>query len=103
MSGKRRQKGYTRLQRVMQRAAGSNIRHNVMAIRSQGAGEERMANPRRSQREHLDAKNAVRRKEMEEAIAEGSIVARQMTPQEREQSDARWAAATKRAAARKRR
>jgi hypothetical protein len=40
---------------------------------------------------------------MEDAIAEGSIVARQMTPQEREQSDARWAAATKRAGARKRR
>jgi hypothetical protein len=62
-----------------------------------------MANPRRSQREHLDAKNAVRRKEMEDAIAEGSVVVRQMTPQEREQSDARWATATKRAAARKRR
>ena len=62
-----------------------------------------MANPRRSQRERDDAKNAVRRKEMEDAIAEGSIVVRQMTPEEREKSDALRVVATKRADARKRR
>ena len=55
-----------------------------------------MASPRRSQRQIRDAQNADRRKEMERAITEGRLVVRTMTPQEREQSDARMAAAATR-------
>ena len=62
-----------------------------------------MAERRRSQRELSDEKNAVRRQEMEDAIAQGRLVVRRMTPQERDENDARSAAArTARAGARKR-
>lgn len=54
-----------------------------------------MANTRRSQRELADAHNAVRREQMERAIADGRLVIRSMTAHERDESDARWAAATK--------
>jgi hypothetical protein len=59
-----------------------------------------MTSPRRSQRELRDAKKAVRREEMQRAIAEGRLVIRKMTPDERDQSDARRAAAGKRASGR---
>lgn len=63
-----------------------------------------MADPRRSQRELSATKNALRREEMEDAIAEGRLVVRQMTSQERDESNARSAAAkARRASARKRR
>lgn len=63
-----------------------------------------MADPRRSQRELSAAKNAVRREEMEDAIAKGRLVVRQMTPQERDENNARSAATkAQRATARKRR
>jgi hypothetical protein len=48
-----------------------------------------MANPRRSQRELRDAKKAMRQEEMQRAIAEGRLVIRRMTPEERDQSNAR--------------
>jgi hypothetical protein len=48
-----------------------------------------MANPRRSQRELRDAKKAMREEEMQRAIAEGRLVIRKMTPEERDQSAAR--------------
>ena len=51
---------------------------------------------RPSQKELQDAKKVARREEMDRAIAEGRLVVRQMTPQEREQSDARVAAAARR-------
>jgi hypothetical protein len=52
-----------------------------------------MTNPRRTQRQLGDAKKAVRLEEMERAVAEGRLVIRPMTAQERSQADARWAAA----------
>jgi hypothetical protein len=52
-----------------------------------------MTSPRPSQRQIADSKNALRREEMERAVADGRLVIRTMTPREREQSDARWAAA----------
>jgi hypothetical protein len=55
--------------------------------------ETRMTNPRRSQRELRDAKRAMRQEEMQRAIDEGRLVIRKMTPQERDQSDARRGAA----------
>jgi hypothetical protein len=48
-----------------------------------------MVSPRRSQRELRDAKKAVRQEEMQRAIAEGRLVIRKMTPEERDRSDAR--------------
>jgi len=54
-----------------------------------------MANPRPSQRELAETKNALRRQEMERAIADGRLVVRSLTPREREQCDARWNAAAK--------
>jgi hypothetical protein len=62
-----------------------------------------MASPRPSQRDIAAAKKAARQEEMEHAIAEGRLVVRKMTPAEREQSEARRAAAETRAATRKRR
>jgi hypothetical protein len=62
-----------------------------------------MANPRPTRKDLADAKNAVRREEMELAIAEGRLVVRKMTPEELEQSEARWVAGKERAATRKRR
>ena len=52
-----------------------------------------MANPRPSQREIAETKSALRQAEMDRAVAEGRLVIRRMTPAEREQSDARFAAA----------
>ena len=52
-----------------------------------------MANPRLSQRQVAETKNALRREEMERAVADGRLVIRSMTAAEREQSDARWTAA----------
>jgi hypothetical protein len=62
--------------------------------------ETQMA-PRRTQRELQDAKKAVRQEEMQRAIAEGRLIVRQMTTQERQDSDAR--STTARANARNRR
>ncbi len=52
-----------------------------------------MANPRPSQRELAETKSALRQQEMDRAVAEGRLVIRRMTAAEREQSDARFAAA----------
>jgi|tagenome__1003787_1003787.scaffolds.fasta_scaffold15259819_2 hypothetical protein len=52
-----------------------------------------MANSRPSQRELAETKSAERLQEMQRAVAEGRLVIRRMTPSEREQSDARFAAA----------
>jgi hypothetical protein len=54
-----------------------------------------MANTRPSQRQLADTQNALRREEMERAIADGRLVVRSMTAREREQCDARWTAAAK--------
>jgi hypothetical protein len=62
-----------------------------------------MADNRQTGRERDEAKKAVRQAEMDDAIAAGSLVVRQMTPQERDESDARSAAAAKRRAERQRR
>lgn len=53
-----------------------------------------MAPPRPSQRDIEAAKKAERQKEMDSAIASGRLVVRQMTPEERAQSDARPAKTT---------
>jgi hypothetical protein len=55
-----------------------------------------MADRPQSHRERSDAKKAVRQEEMEDDIAKGRLVVRQMTEQERDESDARAAAASKR-------
>jgi hypothetical protein len=57
---------------------------------------------RPSQRDLAAAKKAERRAEMDRAIAEGRLIVRRMTAEEREQSDARVAAATARGRARRR-
>ncbi len=62
-----------------------------------------MADRRRSSQEIRDAKKAVRQGEMDEAAANGRLVIRQMTPQERVESDAQFAAGSKARAARQRR
>jgi hypothetical protein len=54
-----------------------------------------MANVPRSQRQLAEAKNALRREEMERAVANGRLVIRSMTARERDESDARWTAAAK--------
>ena len=61
-----------------------------------------MAHSRPTQRDLADAKKAERRAEMDRAIAEGRLIVRQMTPEEREQSEARFAAASARRATRRR-
>jgi hypothetical protein len=61
-----------------------------------------MAHPRPTQRDLADARKAERRAEMNRAIAEGRLVVRTMTPEERAQSDARLAAAIARGATRRR-
>ena len=58
-----------------------------------------MADQRQSGREREEAKKAARQEAMDDAIADGRLVVRQMTPQERDESDARSAAAAKRRAA----
>jgi hypothetical protein len=50
--------------------------------------------PRRTQRELQDARKVIRREEMSRAIAEGRLIVRQMTTQERQDSDARPTVAT---------
>jgi signal recognition particle GTPase len=57
-----------------------------------------MADGRPSQRELDAAKKAARQEAMDDAVADGRLVIRQMTPQERDESDARSAAAAKRRA-----
>jgi hypothetical protein len=52
-----------------------------------------MAPPRPSQRDIAAARKAARQEEMDRDIASGRLVVRQMTPEEREQSDARRAKA----------
>jgi hypothetical protein len=61
-----------------------------------------MGHSRPTQRELADAKKVERRAEMNRAIAEGRLTVRKMTDEEREQSDARLAAATARGATRRR-
>ena len=61
-----------------------------------------MAPQRPSQREIAAARKAERQDEMDRAIADGKLVVRQMTPEERAQSDARRVAAQTRRAARTR-
>jgi hypothetical protein len=48
---------------------------------------------RLTQRQLAKARNVVRREEMDCAVAEGRLIIRRMTAHERDQSDARWAAA----------
>ncbi|MEA2378741.1 MAG: hypothetical protein QOD13_2648 [Thermoleophilaceae bacterium] len=62
-----------------------------------------MAYQRPSQRDLAAARKVVRQEEMDLAIAEGRLTVRTMTVEEREQSDARWAAATQARAGRRRR
>jgi hypothetical protein len=61
-----------------------------------------MAQQRPTQRENAAAKKAERQAEMDRAIEEGRLVVRKMTDEEREQSEARLAAASARRATRKR-
>jgi len=61
-----------------------------------------MGQSRPTQRDIADAKKAERRAEMDRAIAEGRLVVRTMTAEEREQADARRAAADARGATRRR-
>jgi hypothetical protein len=60
--------------------------------------ETRMADQRQSWQERDEAKKAVRQEAMDDEIAAGRLVVRQMTPQERDESDARSASAAKRRA-----
>src|SRR4051812_20306489 len=52
---------------------------------------EIMANTRPLQRQLAETKRALRREQMEQAVADGRLVIRSMTAREREQSDVRWA------------
>jgi len=52
-----------------------------------------MTNARPSQRQLAEQKNSRRHEEMQRAVADGRLVIRGMTVREREQSEARWAAA----------
>jgi hypothetical protein len=61
-----------------------------------------MTPTRPTQRDLAATKKAERRAEMERAIAEGRLVVRTMTAEERAQSAARVAAATARGSARRR-
>jgi hypothetical protein len=53
----------------------------------------RMAHERPTQRDLAAARKVERQQEMDDAIADGRLVVRTMTPEERQQSDARRAAA----------
>jgi hypothetical protein len=57
-----------------------------------------MPQPRRSQRDIADAKKAERQEAMDRAIEDGTLVVRQMTPEERAAADARLAAAAEKRA-----
>ncbi|MGZ4267945.1 MAG: hypothetical protein ACXVFN_17930 [Solirubrobacteraceae bacterium] len=59
--------------------------------------------PRPSQKDIAAARKAARRREMDVAIADGSLVVREMTAEERAQSEARVLAARKRGAPPRRR
>ncbi len=61
-----------------------------------------MPQARTSQRDLAAARKVEKQAEMETAIAEGRLVVRTMTAEEREQSEARWAAAQARNIARRR-
>jgi hypothetical protein len=52
-----------------------------------------MTNTRPSQRQLAEQKNSRRHEEIQRAVADGRLVIRRMTEHEREQSEARWAAA----------
>jgi hypothetical protein len=52
-----------------------------------------MAHQRPTQGELAAAKKAARQQDMDRAIAEGRLVVRKMTAEERAQSNARWTAA----------
>jgi hypothetical protein len=54
-----------------------------------------MAHSRPSLKDLAAARNVVQQQEMDLAIAEGRLIVRKMTAQEREQSDARRAATAK--------
>jgi hypothetical protein len=54
-----------------------------------------MTTARPSQRQLAETNNSRRRDEMRRAVADGRLVIRRMIAHEREQSDARWAAAAK--------
>jgi hypothetical protein len=60
-----------------------------------------MGHRRPSQRELAAARKVGRQREMERAIADGRLVVRKMTPEERQHSDARRAAARPPAGGRK--
>jgi hypothetical protein len=62
-----------------------------------------MAHPRPSQRDLAAARKLVRQQDMDRAIAEGRLVVRKMTAEERAQSDARWTAAANARAGRRQR
>jgi hypothetical protein len=62
-----------------------------------------MADRRQSTQEIRDAKKAVRQSEMDEAVANGRLVVRQMTQEERAESDVRFAAGDRARAARQKR
>jgi hypothetical protein len=55
-----------------------------------------MSHSRPSQRDLAAARKVERQAELDRAIAEGRLIVRQMTAEEREQSTARFAAATAR-------
>ena len=61
-----------------------------------------MAYQRPTQRDLAAARKTARQADMDRAISDGRLVVRTMTAEEREQSDARWAAAQARSSARKR-
>jgi hypothetical protein len=71
-----------------------------MKTENEGAA---MAPPRPSQSELAAARKAARQEEMDRDIATGRLVVRQMTREEREESDARRAKAQARAKTRERR
>ena len=60
-----------------------------------------MSHQRPTQRDLAAARKAVRQQDMDRAIADGRLVVRRMTAEEREQSDARRAAAAKARAGRR--
>ena len=63
-----------------------------------------MADNRQLRQDRSDAQKAVRQGQMDDDVASGRLVVRQMTPQERDENDAQRAAGEKaRATARKRR
>lgn len=71
-----------------------DYRVGLMRLALQGSSQETcMTNARPSQRQLAEQKNSRRHEEMQRAVADGRLVIRGMTVREREQSEARWAAA----------